>query len=292
MRLIKSALPWTLVVLAGWAITGGAQQLPLEPIKERGQGVYPVYEGWYKNADGSYTFLLGYFNRNAKEAIDVPIGPDNKVEPGGPDLGQPTHFEPRRGWGVFTIKVPADFGTKKLVWTINVNGLNASVPMHLDPNWFVEPFEDAASLNRPPALRFEPSGRPFLGPPDGIRAELTTTVGEPLELTLYAKDVKPTTNLGQRTRPNARERLDITWTKFRGPGHVVFAEPHAGGGEAGRPDDHDRRFRSSGRVHPARRSQRRNRRGRRRVSVLLDERSPAGERASASADDGSVGRTS
>ena len=224
MQPTKSVLSWTLGLLVGAVLTGAAQQLPLEPIRERGQGVYPVYEGWYKNADGSFTFLVGYFNRNTKEAIDVPVGPNNRVEPGGPDLGQPTHFEPRRGWGAFTIKVPADFGTKKLVWTINVNGLNASVPMHLDPNWFVEPFEDAASLNRPRALRFDPSGRPFLGPPAGISAELTTTVGEPLGLTLYATDVKPTTNLGPRARSNARERLDITWTKFRGPGNVVFAD--------------------------------------------------------------------
>ena len=222
MRPIKSALPWTLVVLALCAITGGAQQLPLEPIKERGQGVHPVYEGWYKNTDASFTFLLGYFNRNTKEAIDVPIGPNNKVEPGGPDLGQPTHFEPRRGWGVYTIRVPADFGTKKLVWTVNVNGLNASVPMHLDPNWVIEPFEDAASKNRPPALRFERAGRPFLGPPVGVAAELTAFAGEPLLLTLFASDVKPTANLTTRTRPS-RERLDLTWTKFRGPGQVVFA---------------------------------------------------------------------
>src|SRR5262245_32929820 len=224
MRLIKSAWFWTSLMLAAAVAAVAAQQLPLEPIRERGQGVYPVYEGWYKNADGSYTFLLGYFNRNAKEAVDVPIGPNNKVEPGGPDLGQPTHFDPRRGWGVVTIKVPADFGTKKLVWTINVNGLNASVPMHLDPNWFVEPFEDAASKNRPPALRFEPSGRPFLGPPEGIRAELTATVGESLPLTLYATDVKPTANLSQRERSAARERLDLKWSKFRGPGSVVFGE--------------------------------------------------------------------
>jgi hypothetical protein len=222
MRLFKSALPWTLLALIGSVTVGVGQQLPLEPIKERGQGVYPVYEGWYKNTDGSFTFLLGYFNRNTKEAIDVPIGPNNKVEPGGPGVGQPTHFDPRRGWGVFTIKVPADFGTKKLVWTINVNGLNASVPMHLDPNWFIEPFEDAASKNRPPALRFERAGRPFLGPPVGVSVELTALAGEQLLLPLYASDVKPTSNLGTRTRP-ARERLDITWTKFRGPGGVIFA---------------------------------------------------------------------
>ena len=222
MPFSRSAWSWTLIIIAAAVISAAAQQLPLDPIRERGQGVYPVYEGWYKNADGSFTFLVGYFNRNTKEAIDVPVGPNNRVEPGGPDLGQPTHFEPRRGWGVYTIKVPADFGAKKLTWTINVNGLNASVPMHLDPNWFIEPFADAASGNRPPALRFEKAGRPFLGPPVGLAAELTAFAGEPLLLALYASDVKPTTNLPTRPRP-ARERLDLTWTKFRGPGAVVFA---------------------------------------------------------------------
>jgi len=223
MQPTKSVLSWTLGLLAGAVITAAAQQLPLEPIRERGQGVYPVYEGWYKNADGTFTLLVGYFNRNTREAIDVPVGPNNRVEPGGPDLGQPTHFEPRRGWGVFTIKVPADFGTKKIVWTVNANGLNASVPMHLDPNWFIEPFEDAASKNRPPMVRFEPGGRPFAGPPDGIRAELTALAGEPLLLALFATDVKPTANLSASRSGPSRERLDVTWSLFRGPGKVVFS---------------------------------------------------------------------
>ena len=96
--------------------------------------------------------------------------------------------------------------------------------MHLDPNWFIEPFEDAASKNRPPVLRLERAGRPFLGPPIGVSAELTALAGEPLLLALYASDVKPTANPGTRTRPS-RERLDLTWTKFRGPGRVVFANP-------------------------------------------------------------------
>jgi hypothetical protein len=43
-----------------------------------------------------------------------------------------------------------------------------------------------------------------------------------LLLALYASDIKPTVNLATRTRP-PRERLDLTWTKFRGPGAVVFA---------------------------------------------------------------------
>ena len=90
-----------------------AQTLPMEAIKDSGQAVYPVYEGWYKNQDGSFTMLFGYFNRNSKQALDVAIGPNNRIEPFGPDAGQPTHFDPKRGWGVFTVKVPKDFGDEE-----------------------------------------------------------------------------------------------------------------------------------------------------------------------------------
>src|SRR5947208_7683681 len=106
-----------------------AAQLPLEPLKDSGQGVTPAYEGWFKNPDGSFTLLLGYYNRNLKQTLDIPVGPDNRIEPGGPDQGQPTHFLPRRQWGVFAVRVPADFGDKKLTWTIVANGKAASVPI-------------------------------------------------------------------------------------------------------------------------------------------------------------------
>ena len=70
----------------------------------------PAFEGWYPNADGSFSLLIGYYNRNSKEALDIPIGPNNRIEPGEPDQGQPTYFEIGRQWGVFVIKVPKDFG--------------------------------------------------------------------------------------------------------------------------------------------------------------------------------------
>jgi hypothetical protein len=139
----------------------------------------------YSPASNLQSSIFVSHYRHTREAIDVPVGPNNKVEPGGPDLGQPTHFEPRRGWGVFTIRVPADFGMQKLVWTINVNGLNAAVSMHLDPNWVIEPDEDAASKNRPPVPRS--AGR--------RRGGIHDTGGQPLTLALYASDVKPSTNL-------------------------------------------------------------------------------------------------
>src|SRR5204862_3734350 len=94
-------------------------QLPQEPQHETGAGVTGSFEGWFRNQDGTYSLLLGYYNRNRKEEVDIPIGPQNQIEPGGPDRGQPTHFITGRDWGVFAINVPADFGQKKLTWTLS-----------------------------------------------------------------------------------------------------------------------------------------------------------------------------
>ena len=63
---------------------------------QRGQNISPAYEGWEKDADGSRYFLFGYMNHNWLEELDVPVGQDNLIEPGKPDQGQPTHFQPRR----------------------------------------------------------------------------------------------------------------------------------------------------------------------------------------------------
>ena len=78
-----------------------------------GQPVWPAFEGWEKNDDGSFTFLFGYMNENWQEELDVPIGPDNNIEPGGLDRGQPTHFQPRRNRFMFKVRVPADWATRR-----------------------------------------------------------------------------------------------------------------------------------------------------------------------------------
>ena len=77
-----------------------------------GQSLSPAYEGWIYNADGTVTMYFGYMNTNWLQEFDIPIGPDNAIEPGGPDQGQPTHFYPRRSPFLFTIKVPKDLLTQ------------------------------------------------------------------------------------------------------------------------------------------------------------------------------------
>ena len=95
---------------------------PRPSAQGRGQNVAPVYEGFWRNADGSFDLIFGYYNRNWDEEIDVPVGPGNNVEPAGPDQGQPAHFFPRRNQFVFKVRVPADFGNKEVVWSLTSNG--------------------------------------------------------------------------------------------------------------------------------------------------------------------------
>src|SRR5215204_5772990 len=115
-----------LVALAAYAghpfeAAGHTGQLPTELPSTKfksGQNVVPYFDGWIRNADGTFDLVFGYFNRNWDEDLVIPAGPDNMMEPGGPDRGQPTYFMPRRQGWVFRVRVPRDFGKQVLTWTI------------------------------------------------------------------------------------------------------------------------------------------------------------------------------
>ena len=153
-----------------------------------GQIVSPAYEGWWKNQDGSFTMFFGYMNANWLQEFDVPIGPDNNIEPGGPDQGQPTHFYPRRNPFLFTIRIPKD-GAKELVWTLTTNGKTEHAYASLKNDYMIDnqvistevggdggSLRDELRTNIPPELRVEGDAR------------RSVTVGEPLTLLALAKD--------------------------------------------------------------------------------------------------------
>ncbi|MDR1990803.1 MAG: hypothetical protein LBQ09_11320, partial [Acidobacteriaceae bacterium] len=137
------------------------------PYTAQGEGVFPAFEGWGPHTDGTNTILIGYFNRNRDQMVDVPIGPNNHMDPGGPDLGQPTHFEPGRAYGVFSLQVPKDFGSKKIAWTLNANGQSTTVQFSLNPPYWVDFFENHATGNTPPTWRLAKDGPVLSGPPKG-----------------------------------------------------------------------------------------------------------------------------
>jgi hypothetical protein len=213
-----------LVVAAGTLLS--AQRLPSEPFKGFGSSITGAYEGWFDNADGTRVFLVGYLNRNYQKAIDVPIGPDNRIEPGGPDHGQPTHFLPGRQTGIFLVTVPKDFTTadQRLTWTITVNGQTTSIPLRLHPDYIVSPFTDVAVGNKPPILRFDPKGGSSQGPV-GILAKAltrTTSVSTPLVLPLWSTDDAKYSSGSNAPQRNPPPPVELTWSKYRGPGTVTF----------------------------------------------------------------------
>jgi hypothetical protein len=256
----RAAVALAVIAVAG-AMAVQAQQarqpLPLEPLGASGEAIFPAFEGWGPHKDGSIVLLLGYYNRNRTGSTDIPIGPNNRIEPGGPDYGQPTHFEPSRQHGVFAIRVPKDFGSRRLTWTIVANGQTSAVSFWTNPPYWIDFFEHAASGNQPPVIKFAPEGPTLTGPPLGIAQTVSATVGQPVTLRLWASD-SPVIRKGaeaelaairaggNRNPPppvaivggqvigggggarGGREEgpppdITVTWKKHRAPGGVTFA---------------------------------------------------------------------
>jgi hypothetical protein len=238
-------LGWTAARLcAAIALAGGvllsAQQLPIEPPKQFGTSITGAFEGWFDNPDGSHSLLVGYLNRNRAQELDIPIGPNNLIEPGGPDRGQPTHFLPGRQWGMFVVTVPKEFNAQqRLTWTIVANGQTTSIPLRLHRDYVVSPLVDASG-NTPAVVRFEEHGPTMQGPIGTVAKAIarTTSLSGPLPLTLWVTDDMKYTSGTNAPMTRPRPAVTLTWSKFRGPAAVTFdkAKPEVekleGGGEA------------------------------------------------------------
>ncbi len=211
------------VVLAlAAASPGAAAQQPLTPAAGSGRTVTPAFEGWYVNPDGTYSLSFGYYNRNGEEVLDIPVGPDNFIEPGDRNQGQPGTFYPRRHWGVFAVKVPKDFGERKVVWTLRVRGETFAIPGSLHRDWQIDALEgEAGSDNTPPTLKFDASGPEGRGPLGLTTGPLKATAGTPLSIPLWVTDdgrVAPSSTATER------QGIPVTlaWFKHQGPGDVTF----------------------------------------------------------------------
>jgi hypothetical protein len=232
---MRTLLRFTIFGLTAGLVPAWAQtQLPTANPQTQfssGQDVVPVYEGWLKNGDGTFTFVFGYFNRNYKEELVIPAGPDNKLEPGVPDRGQPTYFLPRRQSWVYRVQVPKDWGQQELVWSITAHGRTEKAYAQLVPEeemlerliqtrGNLSPGED--DPNKPPSISVAPV--------------TAATVGSPAMLTaLVTDDGLPKPRPPREPRPggippaqtnNAAPRpkigLFVTWFEYRGPAKVIF----------------------------------------------------------------------
>jgi len=200
-----------------------------------GQNIVPYFEGWIRNPDGTFDLVFGYFNRNWKEELTIPAGGENKVEPAGPDRGQPTYFLPRRQRWMYRLRVPADFGNKEVTWTLTAHGrtevafgnLAAAQEINervVSSNGNLDPGQD--DPNEPPSIT--------------INRTLTANTSTPLKLSASIRDdglpkprpprtPRPSTSGGfggqvDRATSAQPRGLTVTWLQYAGPGKAVFEE--------------------------------------------------------------------
>jgi hypothetical protein len=230
-------------VALGVALPASAQRMrPLAPLPDEGLRIAPFFDGWYENQDGSITLSFGYSNLNRAEIIEIPLGPDNFVEPKEFDGPQPTSFPPvrtdssgaridrrERERGVFTITVPAGF-KGDVVWTLRYRGQTHRVPGRAKSGAYQLRWPMAMG-SVPPLLRFKPDGPTGRGP-TGIRVDSQqVAVGAALPLTIYLEDdsVREPDPVPFKPRGGAaKHAINVTWYKHSGPGTVTFDPPQSG----------------------------------------------------------------
>lgn len=256
MTLLRRFVTAAIVVAAlGALMSVGAAQIEIQNNFKynTGQDVQPIFEGWSHLPDGTIAMHFGYLNRNYVEEPSIPVGPNNALEPGGPDRGQPTYFYPRTNRNLFTVTVPKDWGNKELTWTITVNGKTEKAYGWLQPEWEIDPAGGASTGGRTDA-EYRKNQAPVLN----IENTATVTLPSPLTLTANVTDdglPKPAAQrkpaIGQETPPllqggadapvnvpqvagRGRDRtggagpgatppaLTVTWMVWRGPGAVVL----------------------------------------------------------------------
>ncbi len=219
-----------------------------------GQNVAPIFEGWMKNADGSIDLVFGYLNRNWEEVLHIPIGPDNTVQPGGPDRGQPTVFVPRRiaqppgerrQQFVFRVRLPKEWRRdQEVTWTVTAHGRTDRAVGHLDP--LLEMDNDVIAMNRggglgaepnqPPAVTLTASVQKLTLPGTVTLTALVTDDGRPVQRgggggatpSTPAASTSPTR--GTAPVPGADSRipgLHVRWVHYRGAGQVTFDPPRS-----------------------------------------------------------------
>lgn len=227
-RWMRYALLGVLLALGAASDTGGQTPGGIRDWDDgvkyaRGQSVVPVYEGWVPNRDGTFSLIFGFWNRNWEETVFIPIGPENRIEPGGPDRGQPTVFTPRRGKNVFEIVVPKDFGNKEVVWTLTKGGrtekaFGALVNQEVLTRRMVmaggslaanaaagnDDVGDEADPNKPPSVTIDP----------------VQPVAVPGPATLVA--AVSDDGVGGTRGGGARGTVRVAWSLYRGPNFVAF----------------------------------------------------------------------
>src|SRR5215831_9459284 len=222
------AKAWTLAVCLAsstWALAGQERATDIRPSDglhhARGELVAPVFEGWFRDETGTLMLSFGYFNRNFDQELDIPVGPDNKIEPGPADQGQPTHFVPRRQWGAFAVPVAKEVERrllaekKTITWTLRANNQTVTIPANIGSAYAIDALKEPTVGNTPPVLHFEGAPAPGTGP-FGAKTSIKAVAGSPVTVKFKVTD-------DFKALPQKRNiGVTLTWARYRGAGAVTI----------------------------------------------------------------------
>ena len=101
---------------------------------QQNQAIYPAYDGFLKNPDGSYTLAFAYFSNNANEMTIAP-GANNSFAPTPGDRQQPITFKPGH-WRFQCVMVVGPEFDGKMRWTLTYAGITTGTSERmLQSNW-------------------------------------------------------------------------------------------------------------------------------------------------------------
>ena len=196
---------------AAWLVAAPA-------LAQQNQPIYPAYDGFLQNQDGSYTLSFAYFSHNAGP-VTIPPGDANAFGPGARDRQQPTTFLPGH-WRFQCVMVVGPEFDGKLVWTLSHGGTTTGTSQRmLQSNWnLVEGAAELARIDYAKALRGVCLNRApitrVLGVSRGDGPTMTTAVGERLSLFGSVHD---------EGLPRAAA-LQVRWAQVSGPGTASFSD--------------------------------------------------------------------
>ena len=211
VRIPKAKLQHLSSVILALLLLSHSSFIAAQTLHRFGQSIQPIYEGFERNDDGTFTMWFGYLNRNYDETPNIEIGGSNAFyvatgvgdagpldaglilsNPGSQDRGQPTYFYPRRQQFVVDVNLPADFVGNELVWSVTHNGETRTAVGTLEREniWAVD--EGVWSANRgrgtggrteieydnqPPSIRLV-----------GIEGSISARPGQAINLRAFAAD--------------------------------------------------------------------------------------------------------
>src|SRR5207244_13119255 len=76
----KVLLPAAVILL--FSVGGFTQSVSLEAPRDEGASITGAFEGWFKNTDGTFNLLVGYYNRNRKQELNIHVGPTYHLDKG------------------------------------------------------------------------------------------------------------------------------------------------------------------------------------------------------------------